>query len=238
MAITYTWQDALNVAKPSYRTSTDQSALTFALNMAVSECWLGWDWRDSIANLPPFWLVPGVQDYGSPFVSVPTNFYGLREVYLVCLNVTPVPSSTPIKVVSNLEQTGAYGLPNTICYRSAAQAFRIHPAAGLSCACPQYLINGTYKIQPPKIARDGVASLILWDDIYFETFVQFLVWANLFCSGDRKAAIEQKAIAKQTLFEAAQHADLEDGDPVVSPTEGLTLFNSGGPYYGGGFLGY
>ena len=237
MAITYTYQNALDIARQHYRNSTEQTTGPFALNMAITEMWRAYDWRDSLAPLPPFWLVPGVQDYGFPFVSVPTDFYGLREVYLVNLNVSPVPVSMRLNVVTNLEQTGAMGVPGTICYRSAESCFRIHPAPNLGMACPQWLINGTYKILAPKVTRDDAADLIPWDDVYFETFVQFLIWANLFCSGERKAALEQKAIAMQSLTESAQNDNAQLGDPVVSPTEALTIYGSYGAYGGyGGFL--
>ena len=40
-------------------------------NLAYNKIWHKYDWRESLKTLPPFYLIPGEQEIGPPFVSVP-----------------------------------------------------------------------------------------------------------------------------------------------------------------------
>lgn len=232
----YIWQDAWQAGQTSWRKAIEPTAMTYVTNNAISKMWRAYDWRGTVQEFNPFWLVPAEQDYGEPFWSVPTDFYGLREVYLVAIASNAIPVRYPLRVVSNLEATHVVGLPNTICYRDSAKALRIHPGAAFGASSPLYLVDGTYKTKPPKITQALQTSLMLWDDIYFEVFVQALTWAALQFSGDRKSAIEQEAIFYKELAEATYNSNLEDGEPTVHPGEPLVGgYGMNGLGYGGGF---
>lgn len=237
MAITYTYQDAWQAGQTQWRKGIEPTSFEYATNMAIAKMWNAYDWRGTVQEFNPFWLVPGNQDYGAPFWSVPTDFYGIREVYLVAICSNAIPVRYPLRVVENLEETHVVGLPTTICYRPSVQGFRIHPGAAFGACSPLYLIDGTYKTRPPKITRSLQNSLLLWDDVYFETFVQALAWAVLVASGERKTSVEQEAIFYKALAEATYFESREDGEPTVHPGEALVGgYGNGGLFgYGGGF---
>jgi len=230
MAYTWDYSDVISATAANYTKSLDQTTLEFAMNNAIKKMWLAYDWRGTVVKLPPFWLVPGEQDYGSPTYSIPSDFYGLRETYLVWVGSSPIPIRSYIPVVENLEKTSLQGAPGTICYRAAAQKFRVHPAPTLGMAAPNYLIDGTYKKRPCRWTRAALASRLLWDDEYFDIFVQAYVWAVLRLSGQTKAAMEQDVIFKQALYEGTQSENLELGEPSIHPGEALAINNNS---YGG-----
>lgn len=223
MATTYTYNDAWNVTRQQYPSSAEQTAWDYATNIAVEKMWCAYDWRGTTNNLPPFWLVPGTQDYGAPFYVVPTDFYGVRECYLVEIGANAIPVRTPIRTVSNLEATHMVGLPQSICYRPAISGFRVHPAAAYGAACPLYLIDGIYKQRPPKITRSLASQLLLWDDVYFNSFCQALAWGALIVSGRRKDALEQEQIFNRVLAQSTATEELELGEPIVHPSEPLIM---------------
>ena len=221
MGYTYTYLDVWNAAQAQYSRSIDQPALALATNIAINKMWQAYDWRGSVVQLAPFWLIPGCQDYGAPLYSVPTDYYGLREVYYVLLTDTTWPVRKKLDVVENLERTHMQDSIQSICYRPSIAGFRVHPAPTLSMAAPNYLIDGTYKKRPPIWTTANYGSQLLWDDIYFNAFVSACVWAAMKLTGNRQAAMEQYAIFGQDQIEATQNENLELGDRVVHPTESI-----------------
>lgn len=190
--------------------------------------WKSYDWRGTVVQLPPFWLVPGLQDYGTPTYVIPDDYFGLREVYLVLITTAiNLPIRKKLDIVENLERTHLEDLPQCICYRPSIAGFRIHPGPTLSMAAPNYLIDGTYKKRPPRWTSANYASQLLWDDIYFDSFVSACVWAAFKLSGQRQASMEQYAIYQQDLMRARETENLELGERVLHPTEPLSL-NQGG----------
>lgn len=221
MAFTYTYTDVVAATTANYTKSLDQTTLEYAMNNAIKKTWLAYDWRGTVVKLPPFWLVPGEQDYGSPTYTVPDDFYGLREVYFVIVGATNMPRRKFITVCENLEKTDLQGIPESICYRPSVSAFRVHPQPTLSLSAPNYLIDGTYKKRPAKWTRASMASPLLFADEYFDVFVQAYVWAVLRLSGQNKLAFEQDAIFRQALVEATQSENLELGEPSIHPSEAI-----------------
>jgi len=71
LASTLRYIDVIQAASQGYSKSIEDTAQTYALNNAVSKMWRAYDWRGTLAELPPFWLVPGQQDYGKPFYAIP-----------------------------------------------------------------------------------------------------------------------------------------------------------------------
>jgi hypothetical protein len=221
MAHTFTYLDAWAAAQAQYQRAIDQPATEQATNLAINKMWQAYDWRGTVKQLPPFWLVPGIQDYGVPLYSVPTDFYGLREVYLVYLTNTTWPVRKKLDVVENLERTGMQDNIQSICYRPSVAGFRVHPSPTLGMAAPLYLIDGTYKKRPPKWTTANYADVLLWDDIYFNAFVSACVWAAMKLTGNRSAAMEQLMIFNQDLLEATQDENLELGERVIHPQEAI-----------------
>jgi hypothetical protein len=220
---TYTYTDAWNLASSQYGRQNEPNNLEFVTNQAIEKMWRSYDWRGTLKPLPPFWLVPGQQDYGVPFYSVPSNYYGLREAYLVSIN-----SSNPIRrklnVTKGVEKTSGMGWPTSIFYQDTIAGYRIWPCPDFGMSSPLFLIDGTYKIRPPKITRALLGSNLLWDDLYFETFVQACAWAMLNWSpGGKKAAQEQEVIFMQSLARATSDESLEQGEAIIHPAEPLIV---------------
>lgn len=226
MANTYTYGDAWDAAQLHFKRTLQDVGWDYATNNAISKMWRAYDWRGTLQPLAPFWLTPGQQDYGTPFYTIPNDFFGLRETYIVQVGANAIPARNTMRVVSNLEETHMVSFPQVICYRDSIKGFRIHPAAAYGVAAPLYLIDGTYKTRPPKITRNLANSLLFWDDVYFENFVDSLTWAMLKISGDRKAAMEQEEIFHRALAEATSVEHLELGEEVIHPTEALVVSNA------------
>lgn len=227
MSYSFTYLDVWNAAAAQYSRASDQPLQELATNIAISEMWRAYDWRGTVVQLPPFWLIPGEQDYGVPLYSLPTDFYGLREVYLVYVVNTSWPIRQKLDVVENLERTHLQDFTQSICYRPSIGGFRVHPCPTLSMAAPGYLIDGTYKKRPPKWTSANLGDKLLWDDIYFSPFVSSCVWATMKLNGNRQAALEQYDIFQQELMNATQNENLELGERVVHPTEGLGNYGNG-----------
>lgn len=221
MAFTLSYLDVWNAAAAQYSRAVDQNATELATNIAINKMWQAYDWRGSVVQLPPFYLVPGLQDYGVPLYDVPTDFYGLREAYLVYVNST-LPIRKKLDIVENLERTHLQDNTQSICYRPSIAGFRVHPAPTFGMAAPTYMIDGTYKRRPPKWTVASYGSALLWDDIYFNAFVSACVWAAMKLTGNRQAAMEQYAIFTQDLTEATHSENLELGERVVHPSEPLS----------------
>jgi hypothetical protein len=227
LGFTFTYRDVWSAAAAQYPRALDQPLQELATNIAINEMWKAYDWRGTVVQLPPFWLVPGDQDYGTPTYVIPDDYFGLREVYLVTLTNTTWPVRKKLEIVENLERTGLQDLPQSICYRSSIAGFRVHPCPTFSMAAPNYLIDGTYKKRPPKWTSASYASQLLWDDIYFSAFVSACVWAAFKLSGQRQAAMEQYLIFQQDLQRAKEDENLELGERVIHPTEGIAVNNRG-----------
>lgn len=225
MANTYTYNDAWMVAALQFRRGPEDVLWTYATNQAIAKMWRAYDWRGTVLPFDPFWLVPGQQDYGAPFYDIPSDFFGLREVYLVQVGANAIPVRSPIRVVENLEATHAVNAPQSICYRPSAQAFRVHPASPYGFASPLYLIDGTYKTRPPKITRANAGDPLLWDDLYFDTFTKALTLSTMEMSGDRQNALVQEQLFHRSLAETTAVENLELGEPIIHPNEALITPN-------------
>lgn len=232
MASTYSFNDALAIVSPQFKNKVDTSLAVHAVNIALNAMWMAYDWRETIATLPPFWLSPNDQDFGKPLYAVPADFAGLRETYLVSLQ-SYNNWTTPVNVQSNLEFTQLVGPTEAICYHPATSSFRLWPRVPANMGAPNWLINGSYKKKPIKLTSTTMTgALIPWDDIWFQVFVIALQWAFMVVSGDPRAgqvisvggrfqASGQAAILKEALDNMASSEGLNLGDPAIAPSEPL-----------------
>ena len=93
-------------------------------NLAYNRIWHQYDWRESLATLPPFYLIPNEQDMGAPFYTVPDDFAGLRKADLVYLAGDP-PTRRQLTVIKDLNLTQARYFPHAINYNPDTQSFRV-----------------------------------------------------------------------------------------------------------------
>lgn len=215
MAKTYTWADALHrVASQGFRANEDANAI-FAINDAQMLIWDRYDWRETLAELPPFWLIANTQDYAE----VPTDFQALRRAYIV--NVDSNYGREELVVKKDLALTNIRAHPKTISYIPEINKFRVWPRPVEGLNPTQFLIDGQYKKRPTKVTTINMGSTTIpWDDRHFRVCCTALQWA----------LTPELSPNKQQLFVATgiQITDMADkegldlGDPVgPSPTEPL-----------------
>jgi len=234
---TYTYGDVMNVVgKSATNRANEDDLAAFICNVGTNLLWQRYDWRESISTLPPFYLIPDEQDHGAPAVIVPTNFWGLRKVWLM-KNATTPPYKQDMTILKDLALTHVRYLPQSISYNSASRSFRVFPRVPPSIGAPDYCVSGEYKIKPTKITAANIASTLLpFDDVYFQTWVEVLKWASLNIAGDpragdvnytngQKVASGQLAKAYAAIDEMARTENLEGGDVTISPSEPLINMN-------------
>ena len=246
MASTYTYADAINFIRPQVpATAEDQKAATIC-NIGTNLIWNAYDWRETIAILPPFWLSPRIQDYGQPLISVPTNFLGLREAQLTDLSGVP-PAHYPLRVMRFLEPTHALQLPHAISYEPSVHAFRVFPRVPNALGAARFKIDGTYKIRPTLVTTATYTSTALpFDDIYFQVWLEVLRWAAFSAAGDQRQGAASKSPDGRTVFSGqlataigfingmAMAEGMNLGDTTVAPSEALSI--GGDMWLGRNFL--
>lgn len=239
MALTSTYADALNFIQPQVpAVLQDQKAATIC-NIGTNLIWNSFDWRETLEILPPFWLTPWVQDYGAPMVAVPADFLGLREAQLTDLSNIP-PLKSPIKVVKFLEPTHLKALPNMISYEPSVNSFRLFPRAPLGVGAGRWKIDGVYKKRPPLVtAQNYTATLLPFDDLYFQVWLEVLRWAAFSAMGDQRAgaamqgpsgAVQysgQLATAMSFIHAMAANEGFNLGNSTVAPSEPLSIGGDG-----------
>ncbi len=221
MAYTYTISDALNVAnRSSMSRGVEDDNAPFIANAAIDHIWKRYDWRETLAALPPFWLISSTQDYGAPFYAVPQDFYGIKLAYLVQTTSTPV-TRWELKPIKNPRLDYVPGLPKNIGYVPETRSLRIYPIPPANLAPTQFLIDGTYKMRPPLVTSTTLQStLVPWDDMYILEFVAALRWASMKVSGNPGAANALQEL-DYLLDQMANAEGMELGDQPVSPTESI-----------------
>jgi hypothetical protein len=225
MARTYYYSDVINLVAPNVQRSGENSVASHICNVVTNEIWTKFDWRESLENLPPFYLVPGEQDYGAPAAAVPSDYLGLRRVFYTNLNNSPV-FFFPLTVMRDLDTTELQGIPHSITYLRESRAFRVFPRTPDNFGAPWHMITGTYKKRPQKItASNFTATLLPFDDIYLDVWVQGLKWGFWNLSGDERGP-GQYRIFQAAIDEMASSEGLELADPSLSPREPLV------PWYG------
>lgn len=201
-------------------------------NLATSEIWKKYDFRETLTTLPPFYLVPNEQDYGAPTVTIPSDFLGLRKVNLVALTSIP-PVRRELKVIKDLQLTSVRYYPlHAICYNPETNSLRVFPRVPENVGSPDYIIDGSYKKRPTKIVNSTLETVIPLDDIHEKMFIEGMKWAAFEIAGDPRAG-EAQVQSGMTSYSgqlakfhremdlSAQMEGLELGDPAISPSEPL-----------------
>lgn len=163
---------------------------------------------------------------------------GLREARLLRASTVP-PFRQPLQIIKDLELTHVRYIPHAINFIPASKAFRVYPRVPENIGSPDYMVEGEYKIKPAKITAANLANTLLpFDDIYFQVWVEVMKWQAFVLDNDPRAGAitvangqttytGQAAVAQQKLEEMASNEGLELGDPVIAPAEPLV---TNGPY--------
>lgn len=222
MARTYYFSDALDLISRQLPRMVESDSGASVANMAIYEIWKKYDWRESLAVLPPFYLVPNQQDLGTPAVVIPSDFLGIRQAYLVRLNSTP-PYRQRLQPVKDLELTTIRGFPTSIGYEPATASFRVHPRTPENIGAPDWCVQGEYKKRPTKVTSSTMTSTLLpYDDLYIYNISEVMKWAGWTLAGDPRAE-KQYMLAHAAIDQMASNEGLELGDVVIAPDGPLAV---------------
>lgn len=239
----YTYDQMLRMSKRYAPANIIEDFGSEICNLVTQTIWNKYDWKEVTKTLPPFALIPNVQDYGAPFVSVPSDFYGLRKVNYVNLQGQP-PIRIQLKVVKDLELTNVRYMPRSICYNPDTQSFRLFPRVPPNVGSPYWMIDGTYKKLPTIITPDTITETLPIVPMYFQMWLSGFKWACKYFMDDPSAyQIQSKGGEATTaarlaefhyfMEQAAMSEGLELGDVYIAPSEPLTYGTfpmSGGPF--------
>jgi hypothetical protein len=238
MARSYNFGQIWNIIARSVNRQVEDSSAATICNLAQDLIWNGYDWRESLLQLPPFWLIPNEQDYGPPVYSVPADFLGLRWAWLVNMQSSPV-SRMEMSVLHDLSLTHIKALPHAISYEPTTQCFRIFHRAPDNIGSTQYMIDGTYKKRPTIITSQNLANTTLpFDDLYLPVWIEAMRWGAFNLAGDPRA---DKQLEKALGFidAMADNEGMNLGDYNVHPSEALAwTSNSGGSFSTRGYPGF
>lgn len=218
MAKTLTINDALNIAALRFpRILTDSMGARFA-DEVLSEMWMRYPWRESLADLPPFHLVYGQSDYGPPIYAVPSDFASIHDLWIRDSNGTPYPlvDKDTMKVVLSI------GIPDTISYEPEVSSFRVGPRPNISA--PDYWIEGKYKKTITAVTNSTLTSYAFpFDDKYFGVFRQGLVWKYKNDILGDPSAVNDYQLFRTMLDDMAMKEGIDIGKRFMVPDEGLML---------------
>lgn len=236
MSYTYSYADAWNYIAPQVRRHAEDNFAATIANVATSEVWKKYPWKEFIVELPPFFLSPEKQDYGAPIVAVPANFHGLYKAYLVQL--TAQPRFWPLKILRDRDLTSPAFYPHAISYNRAKAAFRVYPRPQSGIGTCDYLIAGEYKKSPSLVTPGTMQNTLLpWEDAHFQNFCTVLRWAVISQGGPTNGLLYERgeyrlggvqAEAAAAIEQMASDEGLLLGDSVIAPSEALFANEIGG----------
>lgn len=244
MAKTITWGEILNMAAPHVPRPIEAERGSKICNIATDFIWRQYDWRESLSDLPPFYLTPLTQDHGAPAVTIPSDFLGLREATLMHIFAAPTNNKWDLKVTKDLKDTQVVQLPHAIAFRphrrvwgtstSTSGVFRVFPRVPENVGCPEWCINGTYKTRTTALTPANYTDTVIpFDDMYLMELSQVVRWVMMDLAGDPRAgtlsyqgntvtnAQGEAAKAALAVKNMANAEGLELGDPVIAPREPL-----------------
>ena len=213
MAITYTFFDVVGIVGDAVGTAAEAYKGAPACNLAVNKIWTAFPWRQSLGELPPFYLIPGEQYYGAPTVSVPTDFLGLQRAYHVIRQATgDTPTVRELRCISDIMTTDEADYPKVIGYEGSTRSFKIGPKPLANFAAPWHLIEGEYK-KVPTLYRKSTGAVVNkvtatylddiylpFDDLYVYVMIEAVKWGYWVLNSDPRAGGVQVQNGAESYF--------------------------------------
>jgi len=147
----------------------------------INKIWDFADWRESLAELPPFYVVGDRQDYGAPIYAIPSDFQGLRMATLVQLvdgDNSVVFNKTPMATKTRQQGAIRYGTPDVLSYEPSSSTFKVFPILPANVPTNQFMVEGVYKTLPRTNLLDtykGVGIPLLASQINRENYTKALL---------------------------------------------------------------
>jgi hypothetical protein len=179
--------------------------------------WHAFPWKVSLGDLVPFGLVQDQADYGPPYITLPSDFYGIHDAWIRDY----ANELYPLTVETETRVSWTSDIPTTISVTELGN-LRIHPRPIFYG--PDYWLEGKYKKSTSPITPSNINSTVLpWDDIYFEVFRRGLIWkVKEELIGDPKAA-DDLSIWMTWLQKMIAHEQFQDGVTTIHPRYPLTM---------------
>lgn len=220
MAITYRYLDVFNLIRGSLGMSEEDNKAVAICNMTNGEIWNAYNWRQSLAQLPPFGLVPQQQEYGAPEVAVPPDFQGFNQAFVCRTTVTP-PSKWPLYTRRDIQNTHIQNYPSYIGYDGASESFRLDRPAPNNINGHEWIVIGEYKKLPTKVTSSNFGTLLLpYADRHLSNVTQVMRWAAGVAQGAKDIETRQ-ILAFRAINDMARDEGFELGDPNIAPEEAL-----------------
>lgn len=222
MAKTYTFSDAVGMASsdfPKLKLSNYASTMCDEVNSTI---WNYADFEWTLGQMQPFHLIPSLQDYIEPFISIPADFVSVHSAELYRIEGTEKRYLSQILPRRSLEATTREELPTLAAWVPEINAIRLHPRPPQSINSADFVVdNIRYKKQPLKVVSANLMNTLDLDDRYFHVFVAGLRYA---CKRDVGALDTEKAqinflsmLANMAAREGyeAQEDDIKPFNPLV-----------------------
>ena len=239
MASTLRYTDVVNMLQRQIPRIVEDINAERIINSGFNMIWLAYDWRESLAEFTPFYLIPGRQDYPSDLITIPSDMHGLRQAFFVSLNGSNTFVKQPMKVIRQIAKTGLQQPPGSITYMTTLadnkSGYRVHPRPPTSYGAPYYMIEGTYKKRFMPITATQLTETVPFDDMYQNVFFDACLYqAKRFAGApDTNTYYTNAVISIQNMANAE---GLEDGDATFAPSDPIAnvlSFGSGYPNYFG-----
>jgi hypothetical protein len=226
MASTYRWTDMISVVGQSNPRLTTDAHGAILCDLVHSCIWGRADWRIALAKVPPFYLIPLQQDYVAPYISMPTDFLGLRSGTLTFNGTEPPSTYPPLMVDRYLLLTYAQSRPTSISYESTTGGLRIYPRPPSGIGAMDYQIECSYKKNPTKVTAATLAnSGPPFDDQYFHVYVEGLKY---FAKPAAQQRPEELVNFIGLIDMMIAHEAVNLGEQNLSPRESLVSDSMGG----------
>jgi len=232
MPLKYT--DIMNIIQRQMpRQVEDMHAETIA-NAGMNMIWMAYDWRESLGDITPFYLIPGRQDYPDDLITIPSDIHGLRQAFFVRMG-GEYALKNPLKVIRQLEKTNLLQQPNAITYMTTLAdnkaGYRVHPRPLTNLGAPYYFIEGTYKKRCPQVTAATLTTEIPFNDMYQEAIYDAFLYQAKRLAGAPDAARFYEASAN-SLFRMASSEGLNDGEATFAPSQPIDTGSWSGGVYG------
>lgn len=223
MASTLKYTDILNMIQRQIpRIAEDIHAETI-VNAGLNMIWMAYNWRESISEITPFYLIPGRQDYPGDIITIPADMHGLQQVFLTYLGGN-IASKYPLKVIKQIQKTALYGEPRSITYMTQISGnksgYRVEFRPVQSYGAPYYMIEGTYKKRTPVITAQTLNTTITFDDMYQGVLFDACLYQAKRLAGAQDAGNFYQ-YAQASIYAMASSEGLADGESNFAPSEPL-----------------
>lgn len=229
MASTYTYAQGIELAQSMCKGIPISTISTISIDMINSMMWKTYPWPWTRATLTPIPLVHNQQDYAVDAADV--RYWKLLHARITLTSTSPNQYRDMI-ILRHLEPLLAANIswPNyrNIAYIPEIAKLRLEAAANVPSG-QTYQLDGTYQRRPTKITNSG--SLIHFDDMHFQTYVEGVLWMLFRLADDKRqgAAIKtpvgvqytgQLGVFYDSLMDMIRQEESGQGDTIY-PEESI-----------------